>query len=167
MLKKIVVCLAVVGASEAGFAVAQSEEVPELPAACTQLMPIGKNIIYKGCAGSGHLSKDPRGAGSALIAKKNVALRPNKCMPIFSAPTAEQPQGKKIGAMYLYPFNDPRAYAWRGYSNYVNGCGRGDTRKKIRNRAKNNPIFIKVKGKRCIKINKAWSNINSVQRCDK
>lgn len=164
MLKKVIAGIAVLALTQ-GIAFAQ---VPELPAACSSLMPLGKNLIYKGCSGSGHLSTDPRGRGTALIAKKNVSLRPLTCIKVYSAPTEEDPEGSLISGLYLYPFNDPRAYAWRGYSNYQRRCGRGDTRKTIRSRADGNPIFLKVTNRKCIKITKAFTNINSSQRtCDR
>lgn len=159
MLRKVIASLVLVAACQASGAFAADETMPKQ---CKRLIPLGTNIIYKGCNGSGHLSKDPRGNGVALIAKRGTALRVDRCMPMFNE------KGKKIGAMYLYPFNDPRAYAWRGYSNYVRGCGAGDTRAKIRARAGSSAVFIRVRSRQggaCMKIKKAWTNVNSVQGC--
>ncbi len=130
-----------------------------LPPQCQRLIKTGSNLIWKGCAGSGHLSKDPRGQGVALIAKRGTSLRVDSCMKIIN------PDGKVIGAMAIYPFNDPRAYAWRAYSNF--GCGSGITRNTIKVRSKNGAIFIRTRArsKTCIKLSKSWQNINSSQRC--
>ena len=165
MLKKVVITIAALAFTQGGVSWAQ---VPEIPTACETLMPLGKNIIYKGCAGSGHLSTDPRGKGTALIAKKGHPLKPLTCIKVYAQPTEENPEGELISGLYLYPFNDPRAYAWRGYSNYQSRCGRGDTRKIIRSRADGNPIYLKVTNRKCIKIENAYKNINSTQRtCDR
>lgn len=165
MLKKLVVCLAVVGASEAGYAVAQSEEIPEVPAACAVVKDIPGSIIVKFCAGSGHLKGDSRGSGAAFIGKRGSKVKVKKCIPIIAEPTAENPDGKVIGKMYQYPFNLTSAYAFRHYSNYVNGCGRGETRAKIRKRAAGGAVFVNYRGNACYRLPKFYMNVNSSQNC--
>lgn len=160
MFKRVLIVVLACATYSVSVANAQSE----LPPQCQRLLSLDDDIIYKGCAGSGHLSTDPRGAGIALIAKKHVRFRPDRCMRMYKL------DGTQIAALYLYPFNDPRAYAWRGYSNYISGCGRGDTRKKVRNRVTSTEdVFIQVKkrNKTCVRLSRMYQNVNSVQRCDR
>lgn len=126
---------------------------------CTNITPLPPTLIYKGCAGSGHLSGDPRGRGVALIARLNSPLRAPSCIKVFDY------EGKRISGLRLYPGNNGLAYKWRGYSNYVNGCGKGDTFTRMRSKSKNKEIYLQLAGGTCIKIPKSYSNINSSQRC--
>lgn len=126
---------------------------------CTSFVPLG-NLIWKGCAGSGHLSQDPRGKGVALIAKQGSKIRPGfRCLPILNE------EFKQLTGIQLYPGNNPRGpYSWRAYSNF--GCGRGVTQSKLKQLSKGKPIFIKLNSRgQCIRLEKAFVNINSSQRC--
>jgi hypothetical protein len=141
-----------------------ADEGHGMPAGCRSIVPLG-SLIYKGCAGSGHLSKDPRGKGIALIARAGYKkLKPSKCMPIYNH------EGETVGGMHIYSGNltPPKGpYQWRAYSNYVSGCGKGLTQSKLKKMAKNQEVYIRVNStaKQCIKIEKAYSNKNSSQKC--
>ncbi len=158
MIVRALLVVAVLGIFSVEIARA-GDETP--PPQCQNIVPIGTSIIWKGCAGSGHLSKDPRGYGVALIAKKGVRTRIDNCMRIY------KPDGTLIGSMYKYPYNLTSAYAWRSYSNYVRGCGGGETRTKIKNRSGGGPVYIRLReaSKTCIRLSKVFQNINSTQRC--
>jgi len=164
MLKKII---AIAAALAITHGTDVSAQLSETPAVCTSVREVNGSEIWKGCAASGHLSQDPRGKGVAFILRKGSRTRPSNCIKIYGTPTEAEPEGEQIGAMYMYPFNDPRAYAGRAYSNYIRGCGRGDTIKKLRNRSNGDPIFLKLKtnGGACVKVEKSYSNINSSQNC--
>jgi hypothetical protein len=141
-----------------------AHEEHEIPAGCKKIVPLG-SLIYKGCAASGHLKNTERGKSVALIAKAGFKkFKPSKCMKIYNH------EGQTIGGLYLYsgnltPPNGP--YQWRAYSDYVSGCGKGLTMTKLKKVSKNQEIYIRVNNtaKQCIKIEKAYSNKNSSQKC--
>lgn len=170
MLRSIILTsLFLIGAAALAADEAKAERVVRLRArslaaagvthTCSEIVPLG-NLIWKGCAGSGHLSKDPRGQGVALIARQGARVRPGfSCMPILNQNFVQ------LTGIQLYPGNDPKGpYAWRAYSNF--GCGRGVTQSKLKTLSQNKPIYVKVnKAGLCISLPKAFVNINSSQRC--
>lgn len=157
MLRSVLVGFVVLVSSN--VAVAQETDDDGLPPQCKSLIPITKQEILKGCAGSGHLSTDPRGKGYALIGKLGSKLSPLPTIKMYTE------DGKFAGCMSRYPGNNGKAYKWRHYSNF--GCGKGWTRTKIHKVVgKKQPIFLVVKaGGKCIKVEKSYSNINSSQKC--
>ena len=126
-------------------------------AGCSRIVPLGR-IIWKGCAASGHLSGDPRQQGVALIAPRGgTNINPPSCIGILNS------TGKRIGGMSLYPGNNGVVYKWRAYSNF--GCGSGLTQRGLQSKSGGKQIYLQVGGGQCIMIPKAFSNINSSQRC--
>ena len=127
---------------------------------CSSVVPIGP-LIWKGCAGSAHLSGDPRQYGAALIrVKARGGLNPStSCIPILDS------VGRRLTGLQLYSGNNPRTgpYSWRGYTNY--GCGSGVTMSRLSTLSRGKPIYLKMNSRQCIVIPRARSNINSSQRC--
>jgi hypothetical protein len=155
--KTLLSVLAVIGLSLSSAPRQASADV-SIPG-CTNIIPLPGSLIYKGCAGSGHLSGDPRGRGVALIARLNSPFRAPSCIKVFDY------EGNRISGLRLYAGNNGLAYKWRGYSNYVNGCGKGDTFTRMRSKSKNKEIYLQLAGGTCIKIPRSFMNINSSQRC--
>jgi hypothetical protein len=134
--------------------IAQATGIP----GCTSIISLPSNMIWKGCAGSGHLSKDPRGKGAALIARPGATLSAPACVKIRNH------QGNVISGLRAYSKNDIKAYKFRHYTNYVRGCGKGDTHRVLQQKSQNKEVYLQMNGGLCIRINKTFQNINSSQK---
>jgi hypothetical protein len=125
---------------------------------CTSIISLPKNMIWKGCSGSGHLAKDPRGKGAALIARPGATLNAPACVRIRDF------QGNIISGLRAYSRNLITAYKFRNYTNYVRGCGGGDTHRVLQQKSQNKEVYLQMNGGLCIKINRTFQNINSSQK---